>query len=663
MKAMFGILLISTYFLTVFQILLCTSNGRIRKAFLSAYILTAITLVLITEMLSYWNLLDFQHLSSLWIIFCCIAIFLMSLNFQKMKTLHTNYWLSECIRSRFRAWSSLPSLHGNYITYLCLVSVLLIAVITLIAAMVSPPNTYDSMTYHMTRVAHWINQQSVSHYQTSNVRQLDLAPLSEFTILNLQILSGGDHFANLVQWFSFVGSLLGVSLISKQLGGDNKVQILTIFFCATIPMGILQASSTQNDYVVSLWLVCMVYFLVGWIHQPRNIFNLYMLASSFGLAIFTKGTAYVFSIPIFLLALFFTFKERRCIKRAVSDTFLSFFLIILPLNISHWARNASIFASPLGISGKSTLTQELTFQLFLSNLLKNASPHLVFPFDFFNQIVFFTLKNIHNLLNVDIDDPRTTFLFVPQFTFPAFSFNFFHEDGSGNLIHFFLLNFSLLFTLTQIRRNKNQVFIYSLFVLGLICSYSLLVAWQPWASRLHLPIFVLASPIIASTLDKLFSYSKPQKDTLCFVLILIIGLSSTPYLFFNAMKPFNRLFATPRLEQYFAAAPHYFTPYLDSMEYLGELQCSDVGLIFGANTYEYPLWAISRAESKLDHSFTHLFVNNESRKINEENKKTDLCAIIVSQDEKAKKEMIFLEARPFYLDFSSDPLSIYRPKA
>jgi hypothetical protein len=125
---------------------------------------------------------------------------------------------------------------------------------TLTVALVAPPNTFDSMTYHMSRVMHWIENRSVVHYPTHIGRQLYLAPGAEFAILHLQLLTGGDRFANLVQWLGMAGSLVGVSLIARELGGGPFAQLFVAVTAATLPMGILQASSTQNDYVVSFWL-------------------------------------------------------------------------------------------------------------------------------------------------------------------------------------------------------------------------------------------------------------------------------------------------------------------------------------------------------------------------------------------------------------------------
>ena len=128
------------------------------------------------------------------------------------------------------------------------------------------------------------------------LRQLHSNPWSEFAILHFQILDGGDRFANFIQWFSMVGSIVGVSLLAKELKATIRGQIFAAVACATIPMGILQGSSTQTDYVVSFWLVCFVYFAML---LRRKADLLYALATgvALGLAILTKATAYIFAFP------------------------------------------------------------------------------------------------------------------------------------------------------------------------------------------------------------------------------------------------------------------------------------------------------------------------------------------------------------------------------
>ena len=78
----------------------------------------------------------------------------------------------------------------------------------------------------------------------------------------------------------------------------------------TMPMGILQSSSTQNDWVVSFWMICFVYF--GMLFKDRqNWYYASGMAASIGLGIMTKGTAYLFIFPFLIWIVFHCFKNLR----------------------------------------------------------------------------------------------------------------------------------------------------------------------------------------------------------------------------------------------------------------------------------------------------------------------------------------------------------------
>lgn len=51
----------------------------------------------------------------------------------------------------------------------------------------------------MSRVAHWVQNQSLRHYATGYIPQLVHPIIAETAILNLRLLWGDDRLANLVQ--------------------------------------------------------------------------------------------------------------------------------------------------------------------------------------------------------------------------------------------------------------------------------------------------------------------------------------------------------------------------------------------------------------------------------------------------------------------------------
>ena len=63
-------------------------------------------------------------------------------------------------------------------------AIILFIIFTLaFVAYVYPPNTYDSMTYHLPRVMHWAQDRSLVPYPTSIERQIQMQPLAELIYL------------------------------------------------------------------------------------------------------------------------------------------------------------------------------------------------------------------------------------------------------------------------------------------------------------------------------------------------------------------------------------------------------------------------------------------------------------------------------------------------
>src|SRR5262249_6466063 len=259
----------------------------------------------------------------------------------------------------------------------------LIAVTVAFTAWVSPPTTSDSMTYHLARVGHWVQEDSVAFYPSHVLRQLHMPPWSEYAMLHLFLLSGGDRLANLVQACCFVGCAAGASLIARQLGGGTLAQALAAALCALLPMGILQGSSTQNDLVEAFWLVCLVHFLIELQGGARATAAL-GAGLSLGLAVLTKGTAYVYGLPclVWLLALAARASWSAGRVRLPGIGWVAIVgVVALALNLPHYARNYQVSGSPLGPGTEggdsfSYANEQHTPGVLASNLLRNASIHL-----------------------------------------------------------------------------------------------------------------------------------------------------------------------------------------------------------------------------------------------------------------------------------------------
>jgi hypothetical protein len=145
----------------------------------------------------------------------------------------------------------------------------LLCAVLLAIALIAPPNTYDSALYHMARVMDWAQNASLRPYPALFEHQLHKPIWAETAILHLRVLWGNDRPANLVQWFAMLGSALVVSGAAARLGAGRPAQLLSAAYALSIPMGVLQASSTQNDYVAAYWAIALAYLALCW-HWPAR---------------------------------------------------------------------------------------------------------------------------------------------------------------------------------------------------------------------------------------------------------------------------------------------------------------------------------------------------------------------------------------------------------
>jgi xanthine/uracil permease len=512
----------------------------------------------------------------------------------------------------------------------------LIGVATLVTAIVAPPNNADSMAYHMARVVHWLQNRSVAHYPTHIIRQLELNPWAEFAITHFQALSGGDRLANLVQWFSMVGSTVAASLVAGELGGGRRAQFLTGVVVVTIPMGILQASSTQNDYVVGFWLLCFLWSGMRFKEEPVPRWAL-MTGASLGLAILTKGTAYLYAFPFVLWLGYAVVKSVPA--RRLYPLVLGIVLAALVLNSGHYARNWALFSNPL-LSGTNTRYSNEIFsvKVTLSNIVRNLSLQVVTPFEGVNRRVEKGVREFHALIGMDVNDPQTTFGGM-TYSIPRLEMrDLMHEDHSGNLLHALLaaITLVLLFCSKSLRRRSSNLTPYVFGIVAGFLLFCIILKWQPWASRLHLPLFLLGAPAVGVMLEWL------GNQWLSFGIAAILVVAALPWTFGNVSRPLapsptaivaHFLHGTPlpptifsfgRTLQYFTNAADLYPYFLNTALTIKTAGARNVGLILGTDDWEYPLWVLLKDVNGKVPRMEHIMVTNPSGEIPLPNFKPDL---------------------------------------
>jgi 4-amino-4-deoxy-L-arabinose transferase-like glycosyltransferase len=452
----------------------------------------------------------------------------------------------------------------------------LILITTLFTALAYPPTNYDSMTYHMARVSNWINNQSIEFYPVLNQRQNYQPPLAEYTILFLQILTGSDIFANCVQWFCFAGCIALAYLITGEFFESQPLQLLAAFIASTIPMAILQASSTQNDLVVSFFIMAFALFMIK-LKQEFSAGNVIFCGLSLALALMTKGTALIYCAAIGICLAMPLLRSNKRIKYATVLSAIVLFALIFNSGLA--VRNYKMYNDPLSPDSGQYRNEKLAL---FSGLIRNAAMHLGVNSPELKKLEH---ELIFSILGDELNDPQTTW---KGSSFASYYSR--HEDTAGNAIHMLLLLFIFVTIPFWIKKVPGDFRWYFSAVFAGFVLFCLILKWQPWCSRLHTPFFMLGSVIIPGVLARSF---KPREY---FLFLIVLFSYSIPFLVLNQSRNLVSLdwLNKDRNELMFNDNPGLYQDHLATAKFIRQNKIKEAGLITGIDDWEYPIWVMNK---------------------------------------------------------------------
>ncbi len=605
------VLLPLTAFVLCWILLYQTANNcSLRASFLGASLLWGTLVTVNTEILSLFSLLHQPALTAAWL-FEIVVLCILSYPRKRVSK-----WIPTFPGPSFRRSRTGVGMTTAEIALIaCTTGIIIVVGIT---AFIAPPNNWDSMPYHMARVAHWIQNKTVQFFPTSIPRQLWASPWAEYAIAQFQILSQSDRFANMIQWWSMAGSVVGVSLIAKLLGATRRGQILSAVVCASLPVGILEGSSTQNDYVAAFWMVCCVYHGLKLLTETRYSTALWC-GLSLGLAVLTKATAMTFVAPFIIWTIGTSLRKHG---KAFLPIVAILVVIPLALNLPQFTRNHQLSGNIFSLHSetKGVKNETYTIQGAVSTAIRYAGLNLAINNDPFNKTIETAVVWVHRQLNWNILDPRYTAADEYRVVYSR------HEDSSGNTaatLTFFIT--TILFLLYYRRTCSADVLPYLLSWTGAFFLFCLMLKWQPWGNRLLLPLAVLSAPFIGTVLNK----TNPRINTAIAIALIIFCL---PWVLNNKSRPIiskdNSIFIKDRNEQYFTNVPGMYFSYQRAAEEVQKSGCKDIGLMIGINSWEYPLWALWDAPRNKNMRIEHINVHNPSKKFDYPLGAFDPCAVI-----------------------------------
>ncbi len=456
----------------------------------------------------------------------------------------------------------------------------------LVVAWVSPPNTTDSLLYHMSRVAHWQQAGSLAHYPASYNTQLWAQIWAETAILNFKLLLGSDLASNLVQWFSMLGCLVGVASIANLLGGRRAGAWLAAAFIFSLPLGILESTSTQNDYVAAFWLIVFAYFVVLSKTRPLAVVEWVSMSAALGLGVLTKATVYLYAFPLAAWLVIPQFVNGKRLSSALSGVGLG--LSMLALNLGYFARDVITFGGPFGSADwtQSKIASDWPGQ-FLIGPMRQILLNGATPSERLTQALVEFERAIEGALGVA----------KPPFTL-TWAWN--NEDYAGSPLHVLLIAASILamiclYRRSQARRANSFILQYAVVSSTAFLLFSWLSFFAAQNVRYQLPAFALFAPIVGVAGESFLSRR--------WIWVVIGGLAvmSVPWILFNQSRPIaswrprtrvNSIFLESRQRLLFANWPELEEPYSQAANLVLNSSCQEIGLVIDSHDKEYLLWSV-----------------------------------------------------------------------
>ncbi len=396
----------------------------------------------------------------------------------------------------------------------------------LLVAILSPPNNFDSMTYHLPKIEHWAVNHNVGFFATRIHRQNSFSPGAEYLLLQLRLLTGGPRLYNLVQWSAGLGCVLATSRITGRLGGSRRAQLLTAFVVGTTPMVAMEASSTQTDLVCAAWVAALGMLVVDELGRRTAFPAMLLLGGATGLVAVTKPTGLLAAGPLLLLWGVAQLRlaqsaELHTVVRRVARTLLASAAIILVAALitgPYLHRTNEEWGNPLGpdYSRNSLSMQRHDPAAILVNGARILHTAFETPLAPVNSAAAHAVTGLADALHVNPQDPKITFVGT---TFPSISWRP-DEDSVSYPVQAALVLLGALVIAVRPRRVVDAGYAtaargYALaFWLGALL-YPVIIKWQPWGNRLFLYALVLGAPLAGLWVDSLLrkGFPPPAPDS------------------------------------------------------------------------------------------------------------------------------------------------------
>jgi hypothetical protein len=172
----------------------------------------------------------------------------------------------------------------------------------------TPPNNWDSMHYHLARVAAWHAQHDLGWFPTHNAIENVYPPNAELLVLWTVTFLGRDLLAALPQLLASLATAVSVFAIARRLGYERRASAFSAFLFPTLTIVALESVTTQNDLLEASFVAAAVALALG-----RTRAETALAGIALGLAAGTKFT-FLYAVPVLLVVALVAVPRRRLLE-------------------------------------------------------------------------------------------------------------------------------------------------------------------------------------------------------------------------------------------------------------------------------------------------------------------------------------------------------------
>jgi hypothetical protein len=467
----------------------------------------------------------------------------------------------------------------------------------------------------MARIVHWVGNDSVQYYPTHIFRQLYQSPLMEYMVMHVCVLNKSDVWAFGVQFCFYIFSMLAMAALMRPMRLKRHSIIVGVLFFLLLPAGILQASSTQNDLVTVFYFLAAVYFVLKIIGGNTRVENFFFWGLAMGLCIQTKATGYIYLGPLIIMTVPVLIKQnwgRRNIR--ILNLLLLVAVVVVLVNCAMYWRNLQFNNSLLGgdsAEREMLINNNHSVGVITGNILKNIGIH-VGPYPF-NQLYARAVNFFEGAVIINGDGINyLDIVFKGAPVLPV------HEDTAYNTFQFVLILIALFILFLRLYKGKKVGFSPVWIMLLLLVSFftfTIMLKWQPWHSRLHFPFFALGIVLLSYLVDIIPTIQKFVLRVLPLMMLLSLFVVVVNYTrpIISIPGVHKTAINDLRYRQYFSNKPELTAEYETIHTLMNASNNTTIGVELGTeDDWEYPLFYNT---FERQWNVKHILVNNATKGI------------------------------------------------